>query len=79
MITLQEAGAIGQGEALLTEVSSGRARDGVGSKLHTNLLTGIAAKRTTLTARPEVPAAARYEHLGYTPSGHTRPWDGAPV
>ncbi|MFD6185946.1 hypothetical protein [Streptomyces goshikiensis] len=50
-----------------------------GSKLHTDLLSGITAERTTLTVRPEAPAAAWYECLGYTAAGHTQPWNGAPV
>ncbi|MFI5642718.1 hypothetical protein ACIA8H_35740 [Streptomyces goshikiensis] len=31
------------------------------------------------TVRPEAPAAAWFERLGYTPAEHTRPWNGAPV
>ncbi|GAA3386369.1 GNAT family N-acetyltransferase [Streptomyces racemochromogenes] len=52
---------------------------GIGQTLHTALLEGLTAERVTLTVRPEAPAAAWYEHLGYTPVGHTQPWDGAPI
>ncbi|MFB7467082.1 GNAT family N-acetyltransferase [Streptomyces sp. NPDC056224] len=52
---------------------------GVGRKLHADLLNGITAERATLTVRPEAPAAAWYERLGYGLVGHTQPWEGAPV
>ncbi|MFC9825260.1 GNAT family N-acetyltransferase [Streptomyces erythrochromogenes] len=52
---------------------------GVGRALHTALLDGVTAERVTLTVRPEAPAAAWYEHLGYQLVGLTQPWDGAPV
>ncbi|UUU37596.1 GNAT family N-acetyltransferase [Streptomyces sp. NBC_00162] len=52
---------------------------GVGRRLHAELLDGITAQRATLTVRPEAPAAGWYERLGYELVGHTQPWDGAPV
>ncbi|WP_327267133.1 GNAT family N-acetyltransferase (plasmid) [Streptomyces sp. NBC_01232] len=52
---------------------------GVGRALHAALLNGVTAERVTLTVRPEAPAAAWYERLGYELVGVTQPWDGAPV
>lgn len=52
---------------------------GVGRKLHTTLLDGVAAERVTLTVRPEAAASAWYDRLGYECVGLTQPWDGAPV
>ncbi|WP_326594312.1 GNAT family N-acetyltransferase [Streptomyces sp. NBC_01294] len=60
-------------------VLADRRGHGVGRALHTALLDGVTAERVTLTVRPEAPAAAWYERLGYTLIGLTRPWDGAPV
>lgn len=54
-------------------------RHGIGRELHQHLLHGITADRATLTVRPEAPAAAWYERLGYTLVGHTQPWDSAPM
>ncbi|MGW2988448.1 hypothetical protein [Streptomyces goshikiensis] len=68
------------GEDGVQEIAAlaGQRRHGAGSKLRTDLLTGITAKRTTLTVRPEAPTAW-YDRLSYTSAGHTRPWNGAPV
>ncbi|MFI1067069.1 GNAT family N-acetyltransferase [Streptomyces spororaveus] len=52
---------------------------GIARALHTALLDGVTAERATLTVRPEAPAAAWYERLGYELVGLTQPWDGAPV
>ncbi|MCY0961486.1 GNAT family N-acetyltransferase [Streptomyces sp. H27-H5] len=53
---------------------------GVGRALHAALLDGITgAERITLAVRPEAPASAWYERIGYEVVGLTRPWDGAPV
>lgn len=47
------------GEDGIQEIATlaGQRRHGAGSKLRTDLLTGITAKRTTLTVRPEAPAS----------------------
>ncbi|MBP0932412.1 hypothetical protein J0X20_01950 [Streptomyces sp. KCTC 0041BP] len=68
------------GEDGIQEIAAlaGQRRHGAGSKLRTDLLTGITAKGTTLTVRPEAPTAW-YDRLSYTSAGHTRPWNGAPV
>ncbi|WP_314253508.1 GNAT family N-acetyltransferase [Streptomyces kutzneri] len=60
-------------------VRAGWRGHGVGRALHTALLDGVTAERVTLTVRPEAPAAAWYERLGYALVGLTRPWDGAPL
>ncbi|UUU37687.1 GNAT family N-acetyltransferase [Streptomyces sp. NBC_00162] len=60
-------------------VLADRRGQGIGRALHTALLDGVTAERVTLTVRPEAPAAAWYEHLGYQLVGLTQPWDGAPV
>ncbi|MCX4546745.1 GNAT family N-acetyltransferase [Streptomyces sp. NBC_01565] len=52
---------------------------GIGRALHAALLDGVTTERVTLAVRPEAPAAAWYERLGYTLVGLTQPWDGAPV
>lgn len=62
----------------LAVVADQRGR-GVGRALHTALLDGVSAERVTLAVRPEAPAAAWYERLGYQLVGLTQPWDGAPV
>ncbi|MGW6412905.1 N-acetyltransferase family protein [Streptomyces vinaceus] len=60
-------------------VLADRRGHGVGRALHAALLDGVTAERVTLTVRPEAPAAAWYERLGYQLVGLTRPWDEAPV
>ncbi|MGO4462598.1 N-acetyltransferase family protein [Streptomyces sp. M-16] len=53
---------------------------GVGRTLHAALLREAkGAERVALAVRPEAPAAAWYERLGYQLVGLTQPWDGAPV
>ncbi|MFG3001475.1 GNAT family N-acetyltransferase [Streptomyces sp. NPDC048340] len=60
-------------------VLADRRGHGIGRALHTALLDGVTAERVTLTVRPEAPAAAWYERLGYRLVGLTQPWEGAPV
>ncbi|WP_143196901.1 GNAT family N-acetyltransferase [Streptomyces sp. CB00455] len=60
-------------------VLADRRGHGIGRDLHRCPLHGITADRATLTVRPEAPAAAWYERLGYTLVEHTQPWDGAPI
>ncbi|GLX41124.1 N-acetyltransferase [Streptomyces roseochromogenus] len=51
----------------------------IGGTLHNLLLDQVDAHRVTLAVRPEAPAAAWYEHLGYDLVGMSRPWPEAPV
>ncbi|MFF3215589.1 GNAT family N-acetyltransferase [Streptomyces sp. NPDC002886] len=60
-------------------VLADRRGHGVGRALHAALLDGVSAERVTLAVRPEAPAAAWYERLGYGLVGLTQPWDGAPT
>ncbi|MFK0016296.1 GNAT family N-acetyltransferase [Streptomyces sp. NPDC091027] len=61
-------------------VLADRRGHGVGTALHDTLLREAnGAERIALAVRPEAPAAAWYERLGYQLVGLTQPWDGAPV
>ncbi|HSA51141.1 MAG TPA: GNAT family N-acetyltransferase [Yinghuangia sp.] len=55
-------------------------RSGLGRAMHSALVSPWRGERTSLTERPDAPAAvAFWDALGYKPLGPSRPWPEAPL